>query len=139
LIRRFFCLPVFAQSKAMAESMDVDTKQEVIGINDEDLFRALEAGDSRVFEKLSRNEVDLNRARSIRNEDARFVIHVAAAAGHHQVVHILAGLDPSVSGVNNGDEEGWTPLHSSVSSGHANIVEEAQVPQEEYAPTVFSQ
>lgn len=116
-------LAEFAQRKAMADSMDVDTQEEVIGVKDEDLFRAAESGDSEVFEKLSRDEVELNRARSIRNEDARSLLHVAAAAGHHQVVRILAGLDPSVSNVNNGDEEGWTPLHSAVSSGHANVVE----------------
>ncbi|MCO5575128.1 hypothetical protein L7F22_028925 [Adiantum nelumboides] len=40
------------------------------------------------------------------------------------IVRFLCGIsDPSHSIVNVGDEEGWTALHSAVSSGHLSIVE----------------
>ena len=41
-----------------------------------------------------------------------------------QIVRILCG-DPELARVvvNAGDEEGWTPLHSAVSSGHIPAVE----------------
>lgn len=39
------------------------------------------------------------------------------------MVKILAAADPSVSGINSGDEEGWVPLHSAASSGNVEIVE----------------
>lgn len=38
-------------------------------------------------------------------------------------MNILAAADPSISGVNNTDEEGWAPLHSSASCGHVEIVQ----------------
>ena len=40
-----------------------------------------------------------------------------------QVVKILSAAEPSVSGVNSTDEEGWAPLHSAASSGSVEIVE----------------
>lgn len=40
-----------------------------------------------------------------------------------QVVRVLSDADPSVSGVNNKDEEGWAPIHSAASCGHDEIVE----------------
>lgn len=40
-----------------------------------------------------------------------------------QVVRILSAVDPSVSGVNSVDEEGWAPLHSAASSGNVEIVD----------------
>lgn len=36
---------------------------------------------------------------------------------------MLSEADPSVSGINSVDEEGWAPLHSAASSGHTEIVE----------------
>lgn len=36
---------------------------------------------------------------------------------------MLSKADPSVSGVNATDEEGWAPLHSAVSIGNAEIVD----------------
>lgn len=36
---------------------------------------------------------------------------------------MLANADPSLSGINCKDEEGWAPIHSSSSSGHAGVVE----------------
>ena len=105
---------------ATDEAMALDAEHEAM-VKDEDLFKAAENGDADLFLGLSVDE--LNRARSITNEDARSLLHIAAAAGHNQIVRILAGVNPSVSGVNNGDEEGWTPLHSAVSSGRADVVE----------------
>lgn len=40
-----------------------------------------------------------------------------------QVVRLLSASEPSVSGVNSVDDEGWAPLHSAASSGNADIVE----------------
>ncbi|KAH9298698.1 hypothetical protein KI387_030380, partial [Taxus chinensis] len=99
----------------MAEAMEVEA------VNDEDLLKAAESGNVEVFEEL---EIDqLKKAASIRNEDARSLLHVAAAAGNLRLVRILAGIEPSLTGVNGGDEEGWTPLHSAVSSGRDDVVE----------------
>ena len=36
---------------------------------------------------------------------------------------MLCEADPSVSGINSVDEEGWAPLHSAASSGRTEIVE----------------
>ncbi|KAE9453968.1 hypothetical protein C3L33_14118, partial [Rhododendron williamsianum] len=41
----------------------------------------------------------------------------------NQVVKILSAADPSVSGINSPDEEGWVPLHSVASIGNVEIVE----------------
>lgn len=49
----------------------------------EELFRAAEAGDSQAFRSLSGD--DLQRARSLRNEDGRSLLHVAASFGHAEV------------------------------------------------------
>lgn len=38
------------------------------------------------------------------------------------MVRVLADADPSVTGVNSKDEEGWAPIHSAASSGHLEIV-----------------
>uniref|UniRef100_A0A0D6R704 Uncharacterized protein n=1 Tax=Araucaria cunninghamii TaxID=56994 RepID=A0A0D6R704_ARACU len=111
---------------AMAEeAMEIDVPASTTtNMKDDDLFKAAESGNLEVFQRLAEDQLQLNRARSIRNEDSRSLLHVAAAAGHHQIVCILgAGVDPSVSGVNSSDEEGWTPLHSAVSSGKDNVVE----------------
>lgn len=90
-------------------------------IKDEDLFNAAGCGNVEAFHELSAEQ--LKRIACVRNEDSRSLLHVAAAAGHLQIVHILAGMDPSVSGINDGDEEGWAPLHSAVSSGRDDVVE----------------
>lgn len=39
------------------------------------------------------------------------------------MVKILSAADPSVSGINSPDEEGWVPLHSAASIGNVEIVE----------------
>ena len=36
---------------------------------------------------------------------------------------ILSAADPSVTGINSADEEGWAPLHSASSSWNVEIVE----------------
>ncbi|XP_049405747.1 uncharacterized protein LOC125869221 isoform X1 [Solanum stenotomum] len=90
-------------------------------IKDKDLFKAAESGDSSLFKSLPKEQ--LFKSLSLRNEDARSLLHVAVSSGHTEVVKILAAADPSVSGINSGDEEGWVPLHSAASSGNVEIVE----------------
>ncbi|CDP00399.1 unnamed protein product [Coffea canephora] len=90
-------------------------------IKDEDLFKAAENGDVSVFESLSDGQ--LLKALSLRNEDGRSLLHVAVSFAQTQVVKILSAAEPSVSGVNSTDEEGWAPLHSAASSGSVEIVE----------------
>ncbi|CAM6114169.1 unnamed protein product [Calypogeia fissa] len=88
----------------------------------EELFEAAGKGDNRLFEELP--EQQLFQALSLRNEDGRSLLHVAAAAGHVQVVKMLSdGVDTLASGINAGDEEGWTPLHSAVSTGNPSVTE----------------
>lgn len=39
------------------------------------------------------------------------------------MVKLLSACEPSASGINSVDEEGWSPLHSAASSGNEDIVE----------------
>ncbi|RWW29763.1 hypothetical protein BHE74_00012184, partial [Ensete ventricosum] len=120
-------------STAMAMEIDLP-KPEV-------LFRAAEDGDASLFASLSREALD--RARSLRNEDGRSLLHVAASFGRSEasphrcfancvtlivfvdldVVDVISAADPSINGVNGKDEEGWAPIHSAASIGNAEIVE----------------
>jgi 26S proteasome non-ATPase regulatory subunit 10 len=93
-----------------------------MGKQPEELFEAAGKGDIHVFKELT--EPQLHQALSLKNEDERSLLHVAAAAGHAQVVQLLTdGVDLNSSGINSGDEEGWTPLHSAVSTGSGDVVE----------------
>ncbi|KAG1368622.1 putative Ankyrin repeat family protein [Cocos nucifera] len=56
------------------EAMEIDVPKQ------EDLFRAAEKGDAALFSSLG--EEALHRARSMRNEDGRSLLHVAASSGH---------------------------------------------------------
>ena len=49
----------------------------------EDLFRAAETGDSSVFKALSKDQ--LSKSLSLRNEDGRSLLHVAASSGQLEV------------------------------------------------------
>lgn len=66
----------------MKMEVDSENKQEN-NIKEDDLFKAAEEGDSSVFEALSTET--LSKALSLRNEDARSLLHVAASSGHSQV------------------------------------------------------
>ncbi|XP_057508761.1 uncharacterized protein LOC130791586 isoform X2 [Actinidia eriantha] len=50
------------------------------GIKVEDLFNATEKGESSIFRALS--QAQLLKALSLRNEDCRSLVHVAASSGH---------------------------------------------------------
>ncbi|KAJ7570698.1 hypothetical protein O6H91_01G132100 [Diphasiastrum complanatum] len=100
---------------------DVQMKDEEEELSKDDLFKAAESGRVEVFETLSHRQ--LSRLCALRNEDDRTLLHVAAAAGHSSVVKLIASnIDISKGGANESDEEGWTPLQSAVSSGHADVV-----------------
>ncbi|CAK9151109.1 unnamed protein product [Ilex paraguariensis] len=101
--------------------MEIDPPTAELQIKDEDLFRAAESGEASLFKSLSQDH--LLKVLSLRNEDDRSLLHVAVSFGQAQVVEILSAADPSVSGVNSTDEEGWSPLHSASSSGNLEIVE----------------
>lgn len=86
------------------------------------LFEAAEKGSVEVFEKLPEEEV--KKARLLRNEDERTLLHVAAASGRVEVVKRIAeGASDTKGLVNVTDEEGWSPLHSAVSGGRDAVVE----------------
>jgi 26S proteasome non-ATPase regulatory subunit 10 len=92
------------------------------GIDNDALFEAAESGKDGVFEDLSPEQ--LTKARTLRNEDDRSLLHVAASSGHTQVVkRLVEGISDTSGLVNVSDEEGWTPLHSAVSSGREAMVE----------------
>ncbi|KAF7125023.1 hypothetical protein RHSIM_Rhsim12G0134100 [Rhododendron simsii] len=101
--------------------MDMEIEGEQAVVKDEDLFKAAENGDSSIFEALSHQQ--LLKSLSLRNEDRRSLLHVAASSSRSAVVKILSAADPSVSGINSPDEEGWVPLHSAASIGNVEIVE----------------
>ncbi|XP_038693510.1 26S proteasome non-ATPase regulatory subunit 10-like isoform X2 [Tripterygium wilfordii] len=105
----------------MHMEIDPPVKQEELKINEKDLYKAAETGDSSAFKELSREQ--LSKALSLRNEDGRSLLHVAASSGHPEVVKLLADIEESKSVVNCGDEEGWITLHSAVSFGNVEIVE----------------
>ncbi|KAI6676882.1 hypothetical protein NL676_037678 [Syzygium grande] len=90
-------------------------------IGDEDLFKVAEGGDPAAFGAIARDQ--LARALSLRNEDGRSLLHVAASSGHAEIVDVLSGADQSASVINSKDEEGWAPLHSAASIGNVQIVE----------------
>lgn len=55
--------------------------------------------------------------------DGRSAVHWASAGGHIHILEHMLSVDPS--GISRGtlaaDDEGWTPLHSAVSSGHVGV------------------
>ncbi|KAG9152859.1 hypothetical protein Leryth_012477 [Lithospermum erythrorhizon] len=89
-------------------------------IEESELMKAAEAGDVDVFKALSQQQ--LLKALSLRNQDHRSLLHVAVSSAKIKVVELLTAAEPSISGINSGDEEGWVPLHSAASSGNAEIV-----------------
>eukprot|EP00249_Psilotum_nudum_P029227 c39701_g1_i1 orf=79-825(+) len=99
-----------------------DSDVSYVGISEQDLFKSAEAGNVSVFQSLSQDQ--LSKLSCLLNEDGRSLLHVAAAAGHEQIVSIFCQrLEASEVAMNSGDEEGWTPLHSAVSSGLWAVVE----------------
>lgn len=52
-------------------------------VKEADLFKAAENGDVATFQTLSPD--NLSKALSLRNEDERSLLHVAASSGHAQV------------------------------------------------------
>ncbi|KAJ9549221.1 hypothetical protein OSB04_021764 [Centaurea solstitialis] len=104
--------------------MEIDppnsSADQTVKINDDELFKAADAGDVSVFKSLSQPQ--LIRSLALRNEDGRSLLHVAVSSARLEVVKILSAFDQSVSGINSADEEGWAPLHSAASSGNVEIV-----------------
>ncbi|KAF8709832.1 hypothetical protein HU200_029545 [Digitaria exilis] len=112
----------------MAAAMDVDASGGgERRPSEKELFRAAESGDASAFASLT--PADL----SLRNEDSRSLLHVAAAAGrpqarkedfHFVVLALLeAGGEAAASLLNAKDEEGWAPIHSAASTGNAQIID----------------
>ncbi|BBM99013.1 26S proteasome non-ATPase regulatory subunit 10 [Marchantia polymorpha subsp. ruderalis] len=119
-------MSVTQQGSSASQSQDVTMSDAVpthfAQPQDEAIWTAAEKGDRSFFDTLS--EPQILKALTLKNEDGRSILHVAAAAGHSQVVSLLSdGVDAAVSGINAGDDEGWTPLHSAVSGGKAAVVE----------------
>lgn len=56
-----------------------------------------------------------------RDEDGRTLFHTAAANGHLELLELLAGSG-ATKVADKQDDEGWTPLHSAVSSGREKVV-----------------
>uniref|UniRef100_A0A383VDF3 Uncharacterized protein n=1 Tax=Tetradesmus obliquus TaxID=3088 RepID=A0A383VDF3_TETOB len=56
-----------------------------------------------------------------RDEDGRTLFHTAAANGHLELLDLLAGSG-ATKVAEKQDDEGWTPLHSAVSSGREKVV-----------------
>lgn len=70
------------EKKSMEMEVDIEKKQQDV-VKEKDLFKAAEEGEASTFEALS-SEI-LSKALSLRNEDARSLLHVAASSGHSQV------------------------------------------------------
>jgi hypothetical protein len=82
---RFVCVCVcFAEIGAAMETMvGAGAPASARGIDNDALFEAAESGKDGVFEDLSPEQ--LTKARTLRNEDDRSLLHVAASSGHTQV------------------------------------------------------
>ncbi|KAL9246345.1 hypothetical protein vseg_019892 [Gypsophila vaccaria] len=91
-------------------------------IKEEELLKGAETGNTSVFKSLSSQQ--LYDSLSLRNDDARSLLHVASSFSHPHVVKILAEAD-ALAGkmINSKDEEGWAPLHFAASIGNPKIVE----------------
>ena len=63
--------------------MEIDPPKPELQIKDDDLFKAAESGDASTFKSLSHDL--LSKALSLRNEDARSLIHVAASSSQPDV------------------------------------------------------
>ena len=63
--------------------MEVDSEKKQHNVKEKDLFKAAEEGDAATFQALSAET--LSKALSLRNEDARSLLHVATSFGHSQV------------------------------------------------------
>ena len=76
----------------IAMDMEIDTPKPEVGdeqgIKVEDLFNAAEKGESSIFRALS--QAQLLKALSLRNDDCRSLIHVAASSGHAEVVTLIS-------------------------------------------------
>ena len=70
------------EKKTMEMEVDTEKKQQDV-VKEKDLFKAAEEGDMSTFEAHSSET--LSKALSLRNEDARSLLHVAASSGHSQV------------------------------------------------------
>ncbi|WVZ09854.1 hypothetical protein V8G54_014384 [Vigna mungo] len=81
--------------------MEVDSEKKQQSLKEKDLFKAAEEGDTATFQALSAET--LSKALSLRNEDARSLLHVAASFGHSQI--------------------GSTPLHRAASTGKSDMCE----------------
>ncbi|KAK9132711.1 hypothetical protein Scep_012239 [Stephania cephalantha] len=60
--------------------MEIDHPIPETRLKDDDLYDAAERGDALVIKSLSENH--FQRALSLRNEDGRSLLHVAASSGH---------------------------------------------------------
>lgn len=67
--------------------MEIDNPNNTTRLKSEGLFKAAEVGDSSVFESLSQQ--NLLKIVSLRNEDQRSLLHVAASFGHTQVHQLI--------------------------------------------------
>eukprot|EP00270_Netrium_digitus_P010765 TRINITY_DN3358_c0_g1_i2.p1 TRINITY_DN3358_c0_g1~~TRINITY_DN3358_c0_g1_i2.p1 ORF type:complete len:253 (-),score=60.25 TRINITY_DN3358_c0_g1_i2:234-992(-) len=91
-----------------------------------DLFAAAISGSLLCFDAFAGDDSSNNLAATLRDEDGRSLLHVAAASGHAEWVRIFssklarAQLKPLLDA---SDDEGWTPLMSATSSGHCVVVE----------------
>ncbi|GLT27956.1 hypothetical protein SLA2020_029190 [Shorea laevis] len=104
----------------MDMEVDPPAKPSDLQINDTDLFKAAETGDSATFQSLPQDQ--LSKSLALRNDDGRSLFHVAVSSARPEVVKLLSEVaDESV--VNSADEEGWAPIHSAASIGNVEIME----------------
>lgn len=71
------------QAATVVSQMDMEIEGEQAVVKDEDLFKAAENGDSSIFEVLSHQQ--LLKSLSLRNEDRRSLLHVAASSARSAV------------------------------------------------------
>ncbi|CAL5321672.1 unnamed protein product [Camellia sinensis] len=112
-------------SSSVSMEMEIDPpKKPEVGaeaIKDDDFFNAAENGDSSFFElfhTISFSKPSLSGTKIAARSSTSPPLQLTP-----RVVKILSAADPSVTGINSADEEGWAPLQFAASSGNVKIVE----------------
>lgn len=93
------------------------TSSVALGSTGEDLYRAVQDGNSKRVAKLLRGGADARWATADRRWTS---LHVAAQNGDQEIVQLLIEAGANVSAA---ESEGWTPLHLATYGGHFDVVE----------------
>ena len=130
-ILSIFCfgsdLRQFALPLALCVHLLIMTTRPIVAPESQDLFstedtiqQAAYAGNLALCEVMRKKNAKI----SDRDLDGRTAVHWAACGGNSHLLEHFFQVDGEsfAKVINDKDDAGWTPLHSSVGSGHADVV-----------------